>query len=123
MHGWLSAAGFLTAWVLAHAQDCLTVCVVIPKEDRCIVPRWFPIWPVRPRSSGYGFNGVGKSQAKWACVPGGKPTTSLQVLTPHGVHRPDGSASSSSTGRRCSGAKIVTGEASRVTRIRRSWSG
>ena len=39
MHGWLSAAGFLTAWVLAHAQGYFTVCVVIPEEDRCIVPR------------------------------------------------------------------------------------
>ena len=42
MHGWLSAAGFLTAWVLAHVQGCVTVCVVIPKEDRCIVPRPVP---------------------------------------------------------------------------------
>ncbi|RLI12452.1 hypothetical protein DRO33_02640 [Candidatus Bathyarchaeota archaeon] len=27
-------------------QDCLTVCVVTPEEDCCIVPRLFPIWLV-----------------------------------------------------------------------------
>ena len=42
MHGWPSAAGFLTALVLAHAQSCVAVCVVIPEEDRCIVPRPVP---------------------------------------------------------------------------------
>ena len=109
MHGWLSAAGFLTAWVLAHTQGCVTVCVVIPEEDRCIVPRPVPdpacATAVIRVFLSYGFNGVDKSQAKWACVSGGKPTTSLQALTPHGVHRPDGSATSSNTGPRCSGAK------------------
>ena len=34
--------GVLEAWVLALGQTCPTVCVIIPEEDRCVVPRPVP---------------------------------------------------------------------------------
>ena len=34
--------GFLAAWALALGQTCPTVCVIIPEEDRCVVPRPVP---------------------------------------------------------------------------------
>ena len=34
--------GFVAAWALALGQTCPTVCVIIPEEDGCVVPRPVP---------------------------------------------------------------------------------
>ena len=61
--------GFLVAWVLALGQTCPTVCVIIPEEDRCVVPRPVPdpaceTAIIRAFLS-YGFNVVDQQQVKF----------------------------------------------------------
>ena len=43
MRVWVAVlVGFVVAWALALGQGCPTVCVIIPEEDRCIIPRPVP---------------------------------------------------------------------------------
>ena len=61
--------GFLVAWALALGQTCPTVCVIIPEEDRCVVPRPVPdpaceTAIIRAFLS-YGFHVVDQQQVKF----------------------------------------------------------
>ena len=61
--------GFLVAWTLALGQTCPTVCVIIPEEDRCVVPRTVPdpaceTAIIRAFLS-YGFHVVDQQQVKF----------------------------------------------------------
>ena len=61
--------GFLVAWALALGQTCPIVCVIIPEEDRCIIPRPVPdpaceTAIIRAFLS-YGFHVVDQQQVKF----------------------------------------------------------
>jgi hypothetical protein len=42
VRGWLAAVFLVLLPALAFSQSCPTICVIIPEEDRCIVPRPIP---------------------------------------------------------------------------------
>jgi len=61
--------GFVVAWTLALGQTCPIVCVIIPEEDRCIIPRPVPdpaceTAIIRAFLS-YGFHVVDQQQVKF----------------------------------------------------------
>jgi len=66
---WAALVGFVAAGALVLAQGCPTVCVIIPEEDRCIVPRPVPdpaceTAIIRAFLS-YGFHVVDQQQVKF----------------------------------------------------------
>ena len=69
--------GFAWAWALALGQTCPTVCVIIPEEDRCIIPR--PVSDPACETAiiqaflSYGFHVVDQQQVKFPRTASSRP--------------------------------------------------